>query len=159
MATNQPLYQEHLHPGEPHNVNELARLERGAKALNERVALAMTRLFQSMPMFWLIVAWISLWIVVNVSVLTFDPPPFPLLLTLMNIPQLPMMIAIMVGQGVLSRKQELQATEQFETTLKMYHDMGELVGHLHAQDSELVTQTQILRAMLALLSPQEQTHG
>ena len=40
------------------------------------------------------------------------------------------MIVIMVGQGLLGRQQELQAEEQFKTTITSYHDIEQIMEHL-----------------------------
>ncbi len=67
-----------------------------------------------------------------------------LLLTLASVPQLPLMIVIMVGQGLLGRQQELQSEEQFNTTEKTYHDIEQVMQHLSQQDAELLKQTDML---------------
>lgn len=54
------------------------------------------------------------------------------------------MIVIMVGQGVLSRKQEIQADEQFATTQKSFHDIEQIMQHLDAQDKELLRQSKLI---------------
>src|SRR6266700_3719959 len=47
--------------------------------------------------------------------------------------QLVMLSVIMVGQGILGRQQELQADEQFRTTMSTYHDIEQIMQHLSAQ--------------------------
>ena len=119
----------------PRNPNDLHKEEHAQAGLNQRVAIGMTQLFQAMPTFWLITAWILLWILANVTILRFDPLPFPLLLALASIPQLPLMIVIMVGQGVLGRHQELQADEAYKTAVKTLADAEEI----KAQNAEIKT--------------------
>lgn len=104
----------------------------------------MTTIFQAMPTFWLIMAWIVLWIAANATIAHFDPRPWPLLLTLASVPQLPLMIVIMVGQGLLGRQQELQSEEPFNTTEKTYHDIKQVMQHLSEQDAELLKQTSMI---------------
>src|SRR5207237_8794589 len=111
---------------------------------NEKIAVRLTNIFQAMPTFWLIIAWFVHWIGANLTIAHFDPLPLPLLLTLASIPQLPLMIVIMVGQGLLGRKQELQANEQFNTTENTYHDIEQVMQHLSAQEDELLKQTRML---------------
>ncbi len=135
------LFKHEVHPHSPVNVNEQHRQEQREAGLNQRIAVGMTRLFSAMPTFWLILAWIALWIIVNATIAHFDPLPWPLLLCLASVPQLPLMIVIMVGQGLLGRKQELQAEEQFHFTEKTYHDTEQLIQHLHAQDDQSQGQT------------------
>ncbi|MDQ2716884.1 MAG: DUF1003 domain-containing protein [Chloroflexota bacterium] len=101
-----------------------------------------------MPTFWLIMAWIVLWIIANATIVHFDPLPWPLLLCLASVPQLPLMIVIMVGQGLLGRKQELQSEEQFNTTQRTYHDIEQIMTHLTVQDEELLRQTHMIIHLL-----------
>ncbi len=58
------------------------------------------------------------------------------------------MIVIMVGQGLLGRKQELQSEEQFNTTMKTYHDIEQITAHLSAQDDELLRQSHMIIHLL-----------
>ena len=138
------LFQEVLHPHRPQNVNAIFKAEKAAGNFNRQVAVRMTNVFQAMPTFWLIMVWIVSWIVVNATIASFDPLPWPLLLTLASVPQLPLMIVIMVGQGLLGRQQEIQSEEQFNTTQKTYHDIEQVMQHLSAQDDELLKQTAML---------------
>src|SRR6266700_8447924 len=54
----------------------------------------------------------------------------------------------MVGQNVLGRKTELQADEQFRTTMSTYHDIEQIMQHLLAQDAELLRQAKMLIHLL-----------
>ncbi|QBD77677.1 DUF1003 domain-containing protein [Ktedonosporobacter rubrisoli] len=146
------LFHPTLYPYKPQNVNLIFKAEKAAGNFNQKVAVGMTQVFQAMPTFWLIMAWIVLWILANATIVHFDPLPWPLLLALASVPQLPLMIVIMVGQGLLGRKQELQANEQFETTMKTYHDIEQIMHHLSAQDEEIIRQTHMLIHLL-------QAHG
>ncbi len=133
---------------QPRNVNLLFEAEKAAGNFNQKVAVGMTKLFQAMPTFWLIMSWIVLWIAANATLVHFDPLPWPLLLTLASVPQLPLMIVIMVGQGLLGRRQELQSEEQFSTTMKTYHDIEQIMAHLSAQDEEILKQTHMITHLL-----------
>ena len=55
---------------------------------------------------------------------------------------------IMVGQGILERQQELQADEQFRTTMSTYHDIEQIMQHLSAQDAELLRHAHMLMHLL-----------
>jgi uncharacterized membrane protein len=143
-APRRVLFENVLHPYKPRNVNLIHEAELAAGNFNQKVAVGLTSVFQAMPTFWLIIAWFVLWIGVNATIARFDPLPWPLLLTLASIPQLPLMVVILVGQGLLGRKQELQSEEQFNTTEKTYHDIEQVMSHLSAQDEELLKQTQML---------------
>lgn len=142
------LFKHTPHPYQPRNVNLVHEAEKAAGSFNQKVAVSMTNVFQAMPTFWLIMAWIVLWIVANATIVRFDPLPWPLLLTLASVPQLPLMIVIMVGQGLLGRKQELQSEEQFNTTMKTYHDLEQVMAHLSAQDDELLKHSHMMMHLL-----------
>ncbi len=142
------LFHHEPHQHQPRNVNLLHDAEKAAGGFNQKVAMGMTSIFQAMPTFWIILAWIVIWIVGNATIWTFDKLPWPLLLCLASVPQLPLMIVIMVGQGLLGRKQELQADEQFRTTMSTYHDIEQIMQHLSAQDAELLRQAKMLIHLL-----------
>lgn len=142
------LYIHKKHEHVPQNINDLHAYEHDHAGINQRIAIRMTAIFSDMRMFWLIIIWIASWIAVNATIARFDPLPWPLLLALASVPQLPLMIVIMVGQNVLSRKQELQADEQFDTTKHMFHDIGQIMLHLDAQDKELIKQSTLIVQLL-----------
>lgn len=151
------LFRSMRHPHQPRNVNEVHEQEKANGSFNQKVALGLTTVFQAMPTFWLIMAWIVLWILVNATIVRFDPLPWQLLLALSSVPQLPLMIVILVGQGLLGRKQELQAEEQFLTTEKSYQDIEQIMQHLSAQDAELVKQSHMIIHLLSTagISPEQ----
>jgi len=132
----------------PTNINLIFEAEKAAGDFNQQVAVGMTKLFSAMPTFWLIMLWIVLWIAANATIVHFDPMPWPLLLCLASVPQLPLMIVIMVGQGLLGRRQELQAEEQYKTTMKTYHDIEQVMAHLVSQDEAILTQTHMIMHLL-----------
>lgn len=142
------LFQHNPFPHKPRNVNLVHEAEKKEAGFNQKIAIGMTTLFQSMWTFWAILAWIVLWIVLNLLPFAWDRLPWPLLLCLASVPQLPLMIVIMVGQGLLGRKQELQSEEQYQTTMKTYHDIEEIMQHLSAQDTELLKQTHMIIHLL-----------
>ena len=151
------LFHHTPYPHQPQDVNIIFEAEKSAGNFNQKVAVGMTELFQAMPTFWLIMLWIVLWIVANATIVRFDPLPWPLLLALASVPQLPLMVVIMVGQGLLGRRQELQATEQYNTTIKTYHEIEQIISHLAAQDQEILRQTEMLVHLLQAngISPEQ----
>lgn len=52
------------------------------------------------------------------------------------------------NQNVLGRKAELQAEEQFRTTMSTYHDIEQIMQHLSAQDAELLRHAKMLEHLL-----------
>ncbi|HLG61280.1 MAG TPA: DUF1003 domain-containing protein [Ktedonosporobacter sp.] len=159
ISQEQPhhLFQHTPHPHQPRNVNLIFEAEKAAGNFNQKVAVGMTSVFQAMPTFWLIMLWIVLWILANATIAHFDPLPWPLLLALASVPQLPLMIVIMVGQGLLGRKQELQSEEQYNTTMKTYHDIEQIIAHLSVQDEEILKQTRMIVHLLKTsgISPEQ----
>ena len=154
----QPLYQEVLHPHEPANVNDVHAKEQARHAnaytrFNEKSAVWLTRIFQAMELFWFMNIFLVIWMAGNsTGIWHFDPMPFPLLLFIWNIPQLPLLPLLAISQRVQERRQKLQVDEEFLTTQKIYHDLRELVAHLAAQDTELIKQTQLSEQQTALLN-------
>lgn len=138
------LFKHTLHPHQPRNINLVHEAEQKAGNFNQQVAVGITKVLSSMITFWLVGLVITFWIVFNFTSLAFDKIPWPLLLTILNIPQISMMIGLGVGQGVLGRKQELQSEEQFLTTQKTYHDIEQIIQHLSVQDEEILRQTQMI---------------
>lgn len=128
------------HQHKPRNINEVHDQERFGRAnayhrANEQAAVWMTRLFSTMELFWIIDLFMAVWIIGNsIGTWHFDPLPYPLLLMIINIPQLPLLPLLAIGQSVLSRKAELQADEQYATTKKLYADVETII----AQNNQLL---------------------
>jgi len=53
-----------------------------------------------------------------------------------------------VGPSVLGEHAELQADEEFHTTMSTYHDIEQIMEHLSAQDAELLHHTKMLIHLL-----------
>jgi uncharacterized membrane protein len=138
------LYEHLRHPHVPRNINEVHRQERAAQAnaytlFNERAAVWLTLLFSTMELFWLIDLFMAVWIIGNsAGFWHFDPLPYPLLLMVINIPQLPLLPLLAIGQKVLSRKQELQADEAYQTTMRSFSDIEQIMNHLDKQDQVIL---------------------
>ena len=167
MSTKLFIHIPHTH--KPRNVNEVHEQERAKNAnaytrFNEKSAVWMTVLFSTMELFWAVDLFMAVWIIGNsIGLWHFDPLPFPLLLMIINIPQLPLLPLLAIGQKVLSRKQELQADEMFSTTQHSFHDIEQIMQHLSAQDeellrqdTELLKQTPMLAEILTLLKAQQE---
>lgn len=142
------LFHHEPHQHQPRNVNAVHEAEKAAGNFNQQVAVGMTKVLSAMPTFWIVAAFIVAWIVLQATAIAWDKLPYPLLLTVLNLPQISMMIALGVGQGVLGRHAELQAEEQFRTTMSTYHDIEQIMQHLLAQDSELLRHAKMLEHLL-----------
>ncbi len=138
------LYQHQPHPHRLRNVNHVHKAEQRAAGINQRFAIAMTNVCQSMSTFWLILASMLFWMVANALIIRLDPPPWNYLLVIGSLIQLPLQLVIMIGQSVLGRHQELQADEAYQATMKSFSDVEQIMAHLDSQDQEILRQGQIM---------------
>ena len=166
------------HPHKPTNINDVHEAE--MRSPNARIAVFLTKHVGTM---WTAYAFTVLAVIGLAGILNLLPAIVILLCAWLSqeFIQLVLLPVIMVGQNVLSRKQELQADEQFNTTMKTYHDIESImndiksiIDHLGAQDtqildiatkveqmekieqSETLKQTDMLETILAMLSQQQQ---
>lgn len=135
----------HLH--QPRNVNEVHKAELRAEGINTAIAIMLTKRVGSM---WTAYTFVVLAIIGLLAILGLLNPIVALLVawTSQTFIQLVLLPVIMVGQNVLGRKAELQADEQFNTTIKTYHDIEQIIQHLAAQDAEILKQTRMLVHLL-----------
>jgi uncharacterized membrane protein len=150
------------------NSNHVHAEEHANSGINQRIAVAVTRSLSTMMAVWVIVAFMTIWIVGNVTFWHFDPAPFALLLIIINLPQIASTPLIMVGQSVLNRKSEIQEDENCERTLKIFRDVesvmlqnAEQLEILEEQNKLLTTQylelTKQTEMLTALLTPPSTT--
>lgn len=145
----QVLYHHKPHSHKPRNINLVHAQERAQASayaiFNQKAAVWTTWLFSTMEMFWFMDLFILVWMVGNsIGFWHFDPMPFPLLLVIINLPQLPLLPLLAISQKVIERKQELQADEMYATTQHSFADIEQLGQHLAAQDEELLRQSKLL---------------
>lgn len=138
------------HWHKPRNVNDIHAQEKAQHAnaytvFNEKAAVWLTLIFSTMELFWIVDIFMAIWIIGNsIGFWHFDPMPFPLLLMVINIPQLPLLPLLAIGQAVLSRKQTLQADEAYQTTMHSFSDIEQIMQHLDKQDDVIL---EILRRL------------
>ena len=137
------LYQYEKHPHLPRNINIAHTDEQQAGGFNATFAVWLTKHVGSM---WTAYSFAILGIVGLLAILGVLSPIVALLIAWVSqtFLQLILLPIIMVGQNVLGRKSELMAEEQFNTTIKTYHDIEQIMAHLSAQDNELLKQTQAI---------------
>lgn len=141
------LFHHEPHQHQPRNVNVIHEAERRAGGFNEKLAIGLTNSVGTMWTAYLfaVIAIIGLFAILQL----FNPIVATLVAwgsqTLIQLVLLPV---IMVGQNVLSRKAELQAEEQFNTTISTYHDIEQIMQHLVAQDAELLRHAKMLEHLL-----------
>jgi len=141
------LFHHEPHQHQPRNVNRLHAAEQAAEGFNTHVAVLLTK---SVGTMWTAYAFTVLAFIGLFAILNLLPPILILLVAFISqtFLQLVLLPVIMVGQNVLGRKTELQADEQFNTTMSTYHDMEQVMQHLSAQDAELLRQAKMLIHLL-----------
>jgi len=90
----------------------------------DRVAEVVNRLVGSMFLFVVITIGIVLWLFAG-NIVGFDKTPWPLLLTLLNLPQLSIMISLQVSANRAQAASDARAVADHET-LHAIHEMSKL---------------------------------
>lgn len=141
-----PLFQHIRYIHRPQNVNALHKQHIADGGFNLRLAVALTTIVGSMPTAYTFAVLACVGLLAILGVLS---PLVALLVAWLSqtLIQLVLLPVIMVGQNVLSKKAELQADEQYNTTIKTYHDIEQIMAHLAAQDAELLKHTVLLVQM------------
>jgi len=141
------LFDHEHHPYQPRNVNLLHEAEQKAAGINTRIAVGLTKRVGTM---WTAYAFAALAVVGLMAIVGLLSPIVALLVVWISqtFLQLTLLPIIMVGQNVLGRKSELQADEQFNTTMTSYNDIEQVMQHLSAQDAELLRHTRMLIHLL-----------
>ena len=141
------LFDHEHHPYQPRNVNLLHEAEQKAAGVNTKIAVTLTKSAGTM---WTAYTFMALAVVGLMAILGLLSPIVALLVVWISqtFLQLTLLPIIMVGQNVLGRKSELQAEEQFNTTMSSYNDIEHIMQHLSAQDAELLRHTRMLIHLL-----------
>ncbi|MGZ4918356.1 MAG: hypothetical protein ACXV5E_08125 [Halobacteriota archaeon] len=150
------LFDHEHRPYRPRNVNLLHKAEQKAAGANTRIAVGLTKRVGTM---WTAYAFAALAVVGLMAIVGVLSPVVALLVVWISqtFLQLTLLPIIMVGQNVLGRKSELQADEQFNTTMTSFNDIEQIMLHLTAQDEELLRHTHMLIHLLEKngISPQQ----
>lgn len=141
------LFHHEVRSHKPRNVNVLHEAERAAEGVNTKIAITLTNSVGSM---WTAYLFVVIAIVGLFAILGVFSPIVAVLIAWASqtLIQLVLLPVIMVGQNVLNRKAELQAEEQFNTTMSTYHDIEQVMQHLVAQDAELLRHARMLEHLL-----------
>jgi uncharacterized membrane protein len=108
---------------------------RGSSLL-DKIADGVNRFCGSMYVFLAITIGIIAWLILG-EALRFDPVPWPLLLTILNLPQLSIMISLQVSANRAQAASDKRAIADHETLIAL-HTMGtQQLKILHQQDSVL----------------------
>ena len=127
-------------------------------SFNDRLAVRMTHIIGTMPMFYSLITWYVLWIGINVALGShaFDKPwSFSILLFLSNFLQLIWLPAISVGQNVLSRAGEAQAQRQYAMIQRIDQITQAMTDSMTAQRAMLTTLIDLADTSTALLKAVE----
>jgi uncharacterized membrane protein len=132
---------------QPRNVNQLHKDEQAEAGINTRIAVGLTKNVGTM---WTAYSFAVLAVIGLLAIIGLLSPIVALLVawTSQTLIQLVLLPIIMVGQNVLGRKAELQAEEQFRTTVSTYHDIEQIMQHLSSQDAELLRHARMLIHLL-----------
>jgi hypothetical protein len=137
------LFHNEPHQHQPRNVNLVHEAEKASSGFNQKLAIGLTKAVGTM---------ICAYIFAVLAIIGY--PGFHATATQwvqwisQTFIQLVMLSVIMVGQSILGRQQELQADEQFHTTMSSYHDIEQIMQHLSAQDAELLRHGHMLMHLL-----------
>lgn len=157
------IYTHENHPHQPRTITREdvheAHKQRGG--LNAAIAILLTRGVATM---WCAYLFAALAVVGLLGLFGWLNPFIFLLTTWVSqqFLQLVLLSVIMVGQGLLGRHAEMVSEEGYKTTVKSYHQLGQMVRHLNSQDeellrqtAELLRQTPMLTEILTLLKAQQ----
>jgi uncharacterized membrane protein len=135
------LHHQHI----PRNVNRVHAEEIAAAGFNTRLAVWLTEHVGTM---WTAYIFAVLAIIGLFAILGLLSPIVALLVAWISqtFIQLVLLPIIMVGQNVLGHKSELQADEEYKTTMKSYSDIEAVMKHLDEQDAKIIALEQLIKA-------------
>src|SRR5580700_5448122 len=113
----------------------LSRHVRGESPL-DRIADAVNKFCGSMWVFLGITVGIVFWLFAG-NIVGFDKTPWPLLLTLLNLPQLSIMISLQVSANRAQTASDKRAIADHETLIALHTMAKQQINILHKQDSVL----------------------
>ena len=95
----------------------LAMLDRRRQRREERVADLITKFSGSMQFVYLHILWFTAWIVLNVTILRFDPYPFGLLTLIVSLEAIFLSTFVLLSQNREAARQDLRSEIDFETNV------------------------------------------
>jgi len=117
-------------------------------SFNDKVAMKLTNTIGSMKMFWFMVVVMAFWMAGLGELIFNDPYPFSLmLLVFAGVFQALAMVAIMVGQNILSKASDAISEMTYKDAEAILSEVEELHAHLHHQD-------EIFKSLLESKPPQ-----
>jgi len=122
-------------PQEHHPKLVLSDHVRGTSVL-DKIADGVNRFCGSMYVFLFITIGIIAWLVLGPTV-GFDHIPWPLLLTILNLPQLSIMVSLQVSANRAQAASDKRAIADHETLIALHTMAGQQIDILHSQDAVL----------------------
>jgi uncharacterized membrane protein len=113
----------------------LSRHIRGESVL-DRIADGVNRFCGSMWVFLAITVGIVFWLFAG-NIVGFDKTPWPLLLTILNLPQLSIMISLQVSANRAQTASDKRAIADHETLIALHEMARQQLDILHGQDTVL----------------------
>lgn len=105
-------------------------------SLLDKIADAVNRICGSMWVFLGITIGIVVWLFLG-NVVGFDKTPWPLLLTILNLPQLSIMISLQVSANRAQAASDRRAIADHETLIALHEMAKQQIDILHGQDQVL----------------------
>ena len=134
MATPEPIPTPAVDPDAPHQL-VLSEHHRGGRLL-DRVAQVVNQVIGSMWVFVAVTCSIVIWLFAG-NVVGFDRTPWPLLLTILNLPQLSIMISLQVSANVAQRTSDARAVADHETIVALHQLSRQQLAILEGQNEVL----------------------
>jgi low affinity Fe/Cu permease len=113
----------------------LSKQHRGPGVL-DRIAQWVNAFIGSMWTFVAVTTFIVIWLFAG-NIVGFDRTPWPLLLTLLNLPQLSIMISLQVSANLAQRTSDARAVADHETLVKLDRLSRQQLRILHQQNEVL----------------------
>jgi uncharacterized membrane protein len=113
----------------------LSKHTRGSRPL-DRVAEAVNRFIGSMWVFVFVTVVVVVWLFAG-NIVGFDNTPWPLLLTLLNLPQLSIMISLQVSANLAEKTSDARAESDHETLIALHELSKQQMAILEGQNEVL----------------------
>jgi low affinity Fe/Cu permease len=122
-------------PGQHNPALVLSRHHRGSGLL-DRIAEVVNTVVGSMYVFVGVTIVIVVWLFAG-NIVGFDKTPWPLLLTILNLPQLSIMISLQVSANLAQKTSDARAIADHETLIALHELSKQQIAILRGQDKVL----------------------
>ena len=122
-------------PGEHHPKLVVSAQHRGGGVL-DRTAVVVSDVVGSMWTFVFVTLGVVVWLFAG-NIVGFDKTPWPLLLTILNLPQLSIMISLQVSANLAQKTSDARALADHQTLIALHELSTQQLRILHNQDKVL----------------------